>query len=71
MRSLLVCFSFPWLIYTISLFYHMIKSAHEADVDGGIVLTVGSSDNEFTDPWARPDNEDVVVGDDILSSFEE
>lgn len=49
----------------------MIRSAHEADVDGGIVFDVGPSVNEFTDPWARPDNEDVVVGDDTLSSFEE
>lgn len=50
-------------------FYHsyMIKSAHEADVDGGTVFAAGSSDNEFTDPWAPPDIDDVVVDDDILS----
>lgn len=48
----------------------MIRSAHEADVDGGTVFTDGSSAREFTDPLARPDNDDVDVGgDDTLSSL--
>lgn len=38
-------------------------------MDDGIVFKLGSSASEFIDPWALPDIEDVVVGDDKLSSM--